>query len=195
MAIVSLAMTAAFGVVAVGFRALLHRRRTHSSPFVSGAGLGWAAALAGNGIAFAAGPVVDLLHALPRVAHGPLIAASGVALAGTGLAATVWSQVVMGDAWRIGVDPAERTQLVTGGPFRWVRNPIYSAMVLFAVGLALIVPNLVAMVGILFVFLAADLHVRQVEEPHLTAAFGTDFTAYAGRVGRFVPGIGRLAPR
>jgi protein-S-isoprenylcysteine O-methyltransferase Ste14 len=51
------------------------------------------------------------------------------------------------------------------------------------------------MVGILFVFLAADLHVRQVEEPHLTAAFGTDFTAYAGRVGRFVPGIGRLAPR
>jgi protein-S-isoprenylcysteine O-methyltransferase Ste14 len=36
----------------------------------------------------------------------------------------------MGASWRIGVDPSERTDLVTGGAFALVRNPIFSAMLL-----------------------------------------------------------------
>ena len=52
----------------------------------------------------------------------------GVALALAGLVLTFAAQLAMGDAWRIGVDPQERTELVTGGPFGLVRNPIYSAI-------------------------------------------------------------------
>jgi len=53
----------------------------------------------------------------------------GVALAVGGIALTLYAQLAMGESWRIGVDPSERTELVTSGPFAWVRNPIFSAMI------------------------------------------------------------------
>ena len=48
-----------------------------------------------------------------------------------------------------GVDPSERTALRTDGPFSWVRNPIFSWMILTAIGLALLVPNAASLVGLL----------------------------------------------
>jgi protein-S-isoprenylcysteine O-methyltransferase Ste14 len=64
-----------------------------------------------------------------------------------GIVAMFGAQLAMGDAWRIGLDETERTGLVTGGPFRLVRNPIYTAMAVVGLGLALMVPNLVALAG------------------------------------------------
>lgn len=51
----------------------------------------------------------------------------------------------MGSSWRIGVDEHERTELVTEGPFTVVRNPIFSAMLPAAAGLALLAPNLLSL--------------------------------------------------
>jgi protein-S-isoprenylcysteine O-methyltransferase Ste14 len=100
----------------------------------------------------------------------------------------------MGDSLRIGVDPGERTALVTEGPFRWVRNPIYSAMLLYVVGVALMAPNVAGLVALVVLALGLDLHVRRVEEPYLVATHGAAYASYAARVGRFLPGVGRLAP-
>jgi protein-S-isoprenylcysteine O-methyltransferase Ste14 len=99
----------------------------------------------------------------------------------------------MGASLRIGVDPSERTDLVTDGPFRWARNPIYSAMVVYLGGVALLVPNAASLVAAVVLAVAVDLHVRLVEEPYLTATHGSSYAAYAARVGRFVPGVGKLA--
>lgn len=44
-----------------------------------------------------------------------------------GIAATLYAQIAMGNSWRIGVDPTERTTLVTNGPFALVRNPTFAA--------------------------------------------------------------------
>jgi protein-S-isoprenylcysteine O-methyltransferase Ste14 len=192
MAIVSLGFTALFGIVGVGVRAAVHARRTGRSPLRHGAGVGGWAALVGNGIAFVAGPVLDLVMGKGRMLRGPAPPVIGVALAVAGLATTVWAQMAMGDAWRIGVDPAERTRLVTAGPFQWSRNPIYAAMITFAFGLALLVPNVASFLGALFVVVGLEVHVRHVEEPHLTGAYAGDYSAYAARVGRFVPGVGKL---
>lgn len=52
----------------------------------------------------------------------------GVALAAFGIGATLAAQLAMGGSWRIGVEPTERTTLVTDGPFRIVRNPIFAAV-------------------------------------------------------------------
>ena len=46
----------------------------------------------------------------------------------------------MGRSWRMGIDPAEKTSLVTRGPYRWMRHPIYRAV-------ALEVPALAAALG------------------------------------------------
>lgn len=116
----------------------------------------------------------------------------GVALAVGGIALTLYAQLAMGESWRIGVDPSERTELVTSGPFAWVRNPIFSAMIPTGLGLALMVPNLPAIAGFVALVLALELQVRLVEEPYLLAQHGETYREYARRTGRFVPGVGRL---
>ena len=116
----------------------------------------------------------------------------GLVLAVGGIAATLYAQIAMGTSWRIGVDPAERTALVTTGPFAVVRNPIFAAMLPTALGLVLLVPSWVALLGLFGLVVALELQVRVVEEPYLRRTHGDAYAAYAGRVGRFVPGVGHL---
>jgi protein-S-isoprenylcysteine O-methyltransferase Ste14 len=113
-------------------------------------------------------------------------------LAALGVAATLAAQLAMGASWRIGVDEDERTTLVTTGPFALARNPIFTAMIITAAGLAAMVPNLVALTALALTIVAIQLQVRAVEEPYLQRVHGPDYHRYAARVGRFLPGIGRL---
>jgi protein-S-isoprenylcysteine O-methyltransferase Ste14 len=119
----------------------------------------------------------------------------GLVLAIGGILGTFVAQLAMGDAWRVGVDESERTELVTSGPFALVRNPIYSAMLPTVAGLALLVPNVLSIGAALALLLALELQTRGVEEPYLLRTHGRDYADYAGQVGRFVPGIGRLERR
>jgi protein-S-isoprenylcysteine O-methyltransferase Ste14 len=143
----------------------------------------------------AAAPVLALLDVVEPVAalDVTVVHAVGVVLAVAGIGATFYAQVAMGASWRIGVDPGERTELVTTGPFAFVRNPIFAAMLPTAVGLTLLVPSWVAFVGLVGLVAALELQVRVVEEPYLLRAHGASYAAYAARVGRFVPGVGRLS--
>jgi protein-S-isoprenylcysteine O-methyltransferase Ste14 len=191
---VSLGLSALFGLLAVGVRSWLHRRRTGRLPISGGAGMSGWIALSAIALVFVAGPVADLAFDVPRILHGGLPKALGLALSIAGLATLLWSQSSMGESLRIGADPAERTALVTDGPFRWVRNPIYSAMLVYVAGIVLLVPNVVSLVAFVSLALGMDLHVRLVEEPYLRATHGTSYAGYASRVGRFLPGIGKGPP-
>ena len=130
--------------------------------------------------------VVSPLHILDH----RWVNVAGFALAVCGLAATLYTQLDMGDSWRIGVDTSETTTLVRTGTFRLVRNPIFGAMVVFTLGETLLAPNPVA-IAVFAIFLAAvEVSVRTVEEPYLLDIHGDDYRDYTGSVGRFVPGIG-----
>lgn len=104
--------------------------------------------------------------------------------------ATGYAQLDMGDAWRIGVDPSETTTLVRTGVFGWVRNPIFTAMITFGFGIALVTPNLVAIAGFVLLVATIELQVRVVEEPYLLTVHGDAYRDYLATVGRFVPGLG-----
>jgi protein-S-isoprenylcysteine O-methyltransferase Ste14 len=117
--------------------------------------------------------------------------AAGIVLFAIGLAVTVGSQQWMGRSWRVGVDEGERTELVTGGPFAIVRNPIYTGIMAVVVGLALIVPSIASFASVLFLVASLETQTRVVEEPYLVRVHGEEYLRYAGRVGRFVPGIGK----
>jgi protein-S-isoprenylcysteine O-methyltransferase Ste14 len=121
--------------------------------------------------------------------------AIGIALAGAGGLAVFGAQLGMGASWRIGVSEDQGTDLVTGGWFSICRNPIYTAMIAGWFGLALMVPTWVAFAAVVMIALGLELQVRAVEEPYLIRTHGDAYTAYASRVGRFVPGVGRLAGR
>ena len=142
----------------------------------------------------AAAPALALLDVIEPISalDGTAGHAIGVVLAGCGIVLTFLAQLAMGDAWRIGVDPEEHTQLVTDGPFKLVRNPIYSAMFPTVLGLAMMVPSALAIGGLLALAIGLELQVRLVEEPHLLRTHGDEYADYAARVGRFAPGLGTL---
>ena len=186
--------------LAVGLRSLIQVRRTGSTGLkgISGrpGSLEWFA-----GISFAVGiltgvaaAVLDVYEVLEPIGvlDGPEAHVLGLCLFGLGLAATLYAQISMGRSWRIGVDESEHTDLVTDGPFARVRNPIFAAMIPTIAGLALLVPNVVALVGLAALVLALEVQVRLVEEPYLMRTHGRAYADYAARVGRFAPGVGRL---
>jgi protein-S-isoprenylcysteine O-methyltransferase Ste14 len=196
----ALAILMIFLVLAFGWRSWFQWRRTGSTGFrgISGApgsaewlgGLLFVVALAAAALAPLAQllNVLDPLPALDRAAFR----GAGLLLGLGGMLTTLWSQYAMGDAWRIGVDEREKTRLVVDGPFRRVRNPIFTSMGLAVTGLGLMVPNLLAAVAVATLLVALQLQVRRVEEPYLMRAHGCEYAAYAARTGRFLPGIGRL---
>jgi len=143
-----------------------------------------------------AAPILTLLGILEPIPalNGTVGHVIGLVLAIGGIALTFGAQLAMGDSWRVGVDPEERTALVTDGPFHVVRNPIYSAMLPTVFGLVLMVPNALAVAAITALFVGLELQVRLVEEPYLLKAHGEEYASYAARVGRFVPGLGLMPP-
>jgi protein-S-isoprenylcysteine O-methyltransferase Ste14 len=190
-----------FLFLAFGVRSFVQWRRTGSTGFVGFSGRPGSAEWWG-GVMFAlavvtggAAPVLqlaDLLSpAMPFVR--PASQWAGVALFAAGIAGTLWSQLTMGDSWRVGVNHAEKTALVVAGPFRWVRNPVFTAMATATLGLALLVPNVAAFAAVVALVIALELQVRLVEEPYLSRTHGASYARYASSAGRFLPGIGRLA--
>jgi protein-S-isoprenylcysteine O-methyltransferase Ste14 len=191
----ALALYALYLTLALGLRLALHRHRTGSSGFNGISGRPGSAEWTG-GVLFVLGWAVGIAGCL----FGPISAldttavhVAGLVLYGAGLAGTLVAQEAMRASFRIGVDEAERTALVTDGPFALVRNPIYSAMLPALLGLALLAGSAVALAGFVLVLAALELQTRLVEEPYLLRVHGREYSQYAARVGRFVPGLGRLA--
>jgi protein-S-isoprenylcysteine O-methyltransferase Ste14 len=116
----------------------------------------------------------------------------GIILFGIGLVGVFASQEAMRSSWRIGQDASERTELVTDGPFGYVRNPIFSSLVAVQAGIALLVPSVIALIGLAVLLFSIEVQVRLVEEPHLIAVHGDRYAQYGRRVGRFVPRLGRF---
>lgn len=191
-----------WALMAFGWRSWVQWRRTGDTGF-RGAGLQpgtlqWWARIAFTAALLigAAGPVVALAGLDPLDAlDSPVLRWAGLLSAGLGVAATLAAQWSMGDSWRIGVDETERTALVTGGVFAHARNPIFTAMIITAAGLAAMVPNPVSLAGLLAAVAAIELQVRAVEEPYLRRTHGDAYLTYAATVGRFVPGLGRIPRR
>jgi len=117
--------------------------------------------------------------------------AAGVALLLAAIALAVWAQETMGRAWRTDIAPDADAGLVTHGPFAVVRNPNYVAMLTAVTGALLIAPGLLGLAGTV-ALLAGLMLTARCEERVLEATFGDPYRFYAARVGRFVPGVGRL---
>jgi protein-S-isoprenylcysteine O-methyltransferase Ste14 len=197
---VALALYLLFLAVAFGWRSYVQYRRTGdlgfrgfargADPLERVVGALFSAAL----VALALVPLGALLGLVaPLVALDvPVVHGIGLLLASLGFAVTVLAQLQMGDSWRIGVDASEVTPLVRRGVFAHVRNPIFSGMLLAALGLGLLVPTGLAAAAWLALLVAVQLQVRRVEEPYLLRTHGGGYREYARAVGRFLPGVGRL---
>jgi protein-S-isoprenylcysteine O-methyltransferase Ste14 len=196
----ALVLYGTFVALAFGWRSWRQYRLTGSTGFrgISGrpgspewaAGVGFVIAMVLGVLA----PAVQVFGVLDPIAalEAWELQALGFAFALGGLAGTLCAQNDMGDSWRIGVDSQESTTLVRRGAFAVVRNPIFTAMLSFATGVALMVPNVLALAALFLLVVAIELQVRVVEEPYLISTHGDSYRSYGQSVGRFLPLLGRF---
>jgi protein-S-isoprenylcysteine O-methyltransferase Ste14 len=184
----TLLLQTAFVLLAFGWRTVAQVRATGSTGFVAHRERGLAAKAAG--LALTVGLLVVVAGTVLADDRGwdAPAALGAVAMLG-GLVLCLTAQRAMGASWRIGVDPDERTDLVTSGLFGRMRNPIFTAMLLFAAGSALAVPTAVSVLGLLLATAGIVAQVLIVEEPHLRRQHGPAYDDYLARTGRFLPAL------
>jgi len=102
------------------------------------------------------------------------------------LVATARCWARMGKDWRMAVAVGEKTNLITDGPFRRIRHPIYAFSILLMICTAIVVPTapMLAVAAAHIVWM--NLKARN-EERHLLRTQGDDYAGYMQRTGRFLP--------
>lgn len=100
-----------------------------------------------------------------------------------------WSSRTMGRNWALVARTRGDASLVTSGPFAYVRNPIYVALGLFMVAMAIAYGHTASLVIAFPLYCLATWLRVSTEEKVLRAEFGKAYDDYAARVKRFVPGI------
>jgi protein-S-isoprenylcysteine O-methyltransferase Ste14 len=147
--------------------------------------------LAGQALIAAWRPdMLPLAEADVREPSGLRVALGAVLLFG-GLALQAAAMLNLGASWRIGIEEAARPGLVTDGLYRFSRNPIFLALIAALAGYTLLLPTLLSAL----ILAGACVAIRQQiaeEESYLLRAYGDAYRAYARRVGRLLPGIGKL---
>lgn len=183
-------------VLAVAVPVVRHKRRYGVDPVASFRAKSRAERLMGLALlSLMAGFLLwGLAHALGWIPVWEIPVAvriGGWALVTACLVVLLLAQIQMGASWRIGIDEHSETRLVTGGLFRFSRNPIYAAMIGLGVGAALATPSIVTVVAPALFYAVFRWQVAR-EEAFLIAKHGRPYLEWASRVGRFVPGLGLL---
>lgn len=103
----------------------------------------------------------------------------------------VTAQLHLGASWRIGIEEGATPGLITSGLYRFSRNPIFLALLITVASYAVLLPTRLSLVLPLGTYLGIRQQVA-AEEAYLLRAYGDGYRGYARRVGRFLPGVGRL---
>lgn len=151
-------------------------------------------AVAAAYVALLAAAAVMLERRAGAVVPPALVEVGGGVLVAGGAVLHLWTRAFLGARWATAPTPARGTTLVTDGPYRVVRHPLYLALLLMAAGSVMAHPSVAtacAAVG-----LTAGLAVKIVrEERALAAAFGPRWDDYRARVPALVPRLTRGTPR
>ncbi len=95
----------------------------------------------------------------------------------------------LGKNWSVTLEIKDSHKLITGGVYRYVRHPMYSAFFLWAIAQLILIPNLIAGpagvigFGILYLFRIGR------EEQMMLDTFGDEYRAYSARTARLLPGV------
>jgi len=91
-------------------------------------------------------------------------------------------------------NPPSSRRVIVGGPYRYVRNPMYVSFAVVLVGMSLYLarPVLLIYTVVLLLLLAAFVH--WYEEPTLVRRFGEQYSAYRNQVSAWLPRVPRRSP-
>ena len=168
--------------------ALVWRRRASRAPSTRqdrGSHLWLWAVIVGSIIA---GHLAGLSHVGPRF-HGLPWRWFGAGLFAAGAAWRWWSIVHLGRFFSVDVAIACDHRVVETGPYRVVRHPSYTGLLLQCAGLGVVLGTALSLFVIVVPTFLVLSHRIRVEEKALLANFGEDYEAYIRRTKRLLPGI------
>jgi protein-S-isoprenylcysteine O-methyltransferase Ste14 len=116
------------------------------------------------------------------------VAVVGVVLTAAGVALAMWSRLVLGENWSAAVSIRKNHELIRMGPYRTMRHPIYTGMLLGLLGTALVVGEVRGLLALVILGLSFYLKARK-EEAFLSREFGAGFEVHAKHTGMFLPRV------
>jgi protein-S-isoprenylcysteine O-methyltransferase Ste14 len=135
------------------------------------------------------------LHVLPEswikeplLPHPMAVAAAGLAITVLGVVFAIWSRVTLGRNWSSVPQVKEQHELVVKGPYRIVRHPIYTGLILTVAGTGLALDRGIGLFMAVLVFASYWLKSR-VEEKLMMETFPEEYPEYRRRVSALIPGI------
>ncbi len=111
---------------------------------------------------------------------------AGFALGLAGLGLWTWTQAALGTMWSAQLQLREEHRLVTTGPYARMRHPLYTAMCIWSIGVALVTANWVFMAMAVMVMAVFVTRVPR-EEQMMIDQFGDEYRQYMKRTGRLFP--------
>jgi protein-S-isoprenylcysteine O-methyltransferase Ste14 len=113
----------------------------------------------------------------------------GILIIVLGLFLRYWSIHVLGKYFRTTVEVEESQKIVQKGPYKWIRHPSYSGIILFCIGYGLAVQNWLSLIIAMLLPTIALLYRIKIEEEALVKGIGTEYEAYQKKTKKLIPGI------
>jgi protein-S-isoprenylcysteine O-methyltransferase len=120
---------------------------------------------------------------------GQLLLWIAMAILVAGIAVRWWAIVVLGRFFTSNLVVQSGHRIVQNGPYRLVRHPSYSGILICFLGLGLAMYNWLSLLCLLVLVSAAIIYRTRVEEAMLEEEFGNEYTEYRRRTSRLVPGL------
>ncbi len=114
---------------------------------------------------------------------------AGIIVVWLGLTLRLWAIASLGAAFRTTVEVDRDQRVVTAGPYRWVRHPSYTGMLIVTLGFGIALGNWLSLAICVVLPPIALLRRITVEEAALARVLGEPYRAYQARTKRLVPGV------
>ena len=129
--------------------------------------------------------IAGVLRGGSLAVHSVTLAVIGAVLFACGIALAVWARLHLGRNWGMPMTQRAEPELVTSGPYRFVRHPIYTGLLTAILGTAL-VNNLLGLI-VVAVLVAYFYYCGIVEERNLVATFPKAYPEYRSRTKMLIP--------
>lgn len=129
--------------------------------------------------------LLRIFRASSLTVHNPILQVVGLVLFLSGLGVAIWARIHLGRNWGMPMTEKAEPELVTSGPYQFVRHPIYSGILLAILGTSL-ATNIYWLIA--FVVLGGYfIHSATVEERLLTASFPATYPTYMTKTKMLIP--------
>jgi protein-S-isoprenylcysteine O-methyltransferase Ste14 len=113
----------------------------------------------------------------------------GLCIIVLGFGLRIWAVIILGTSFRTTVETHTDQQVVRSGPYRLVRHPSYSGLILMCFGFGIALQNWLSLAFAVILPLVALLYRIRIEEAVLVSSLGSDYEKYQRETKKLIPWV------